>query len=69
MSISTVRFDKKNLICLLRDKRRRKDVVVVVVVVVVVTEVLFIIIFLEIPLQVILFRKRPRYYQQSIVMK
>ena len=65
MSISTVRFDKKNLICLLRDKRRRKDVVVVVVV----TEVLFIIIFLEIPLQVILFRKRPRYYQQSIVMK
>lgn len=63
MSISTVRFDKKNLICLLRDKRRRKDVVVVV------TEVLFIIIFLEIPLQVILFRKRPRYYQQSIVMK
>ena len=61
-----MRFDKKNLICLLRDKRRRKDVVVVVVVV---TEVLFIIIFLEIPLQVILFRKRPRYYQQSIVMK
>ena len=51
MSISTVRFDKKNLICLLR------------------TEVLFIIIFLEIPLQVILFRKRPRYYQQSTVMK